>query len=232
MEQTERDSLDAWVGRAQLKIARPPLAVGASRGPVSGELTFVRRGAFLHFSGALEGIAMLWHGRLVLSFADAADASPTGGPSVGMRVEIGAYEVGANTVRGLWVPPGADQPDHSACGIEESTLKPGAHDTWQITRAVGIDGSEYAGQVHRRPTGPKIARGTPVAMHWQLADGDFRSFGLDFGDAVFATYCLEEGKPHGVAAFERKGETASWGGCALRSGESAAAEAWLTFAAK
>lgn len=177
------------VGRYQLEGA-----------PDSGPIHIEWRGAFLHVSGAREGIGMTFAGRLVIAFAP---PTPAGEVNVGERVEIGAYDVRDGEAHGLWVPPAASQADYSACGVEVSAVDAAQPGVWIIRRAVAIDGSAYAGRVSRKAMGPAAPQEpTAVEMNWDLEDGQFRSFGLDYGDAVYSTYCLEPGKTHGVAAYE------------------------------
>ena len=40
-------------------------------------------------------------------------------------------------------------------------------------------------------------------MTWKLHDGDYHSFGLAFEDAVYSTFNLAKGQPHGLAVYER-----------------------------
>lgn len=151
-----------------------------------------RRGTFLHAVGDRVGLALPWGGRLVVVF----------GPL--NKTEIGAYLVTPRQVTGLWVPPGADQPDYSACGLELST--PGTDGMWRISKAYAIDKSVYAGKVERDPMHGTDANATPRAVHmlWRLDDGEFRSFALDYGDALYSTFCFEPEKPHGLAVYDLK----------------------------
>lgn len=194
-----------------------------------GELHLVRRGAFLHVEGVRTGIAMPWAGRLVMAF----------GPL--NKVEIGAYQIapagvtagvaggvaeGVGGVTGLWVPPGADQSDFSACGVERSIPQPDG--TWKISHAYAIDKSEYAGHIHRIPFDVTASLPRALKMHWQLEDGDFHSFAIEYADALYATFSFEPEKPHGIAVFEPPAGERAWRGYSLSLGQAALTTETLT----
>jgi hypothetical protein len=183
-------ALDGLVGRYEVKGVEGVEGVG--------RVEMERRGAFLHLSGARVGLGIVFGKRLVVCFGPAD------------KTEIGAYSVVGNKVLGLWVPPGADQADYSACGVEESNQ--GSDLAWRITRAVAIDGSAYAGKVVRTPLHGAVVGVVPVPVHltWLLEDGEFRSFGLDFGGAVYSMFCLAPEAEHGLAVYELPG-LEGWG---------------------
>src|SRR5437868_637621 len=85
----------------------------------TGTMQIDRHGVFLHTTAELtpgetrHGLAIPFAGRLVMAF----------GPKD--KVEIGAYEIAGDTLRGLWVPPGAGHENFDECGREESV---GGHD--------------------------------------------------------------------------------------------------------
>lgn len=166
----------------------------AGGGAAGGILSLVRKGTFLHAQGARVGLAMPWAGRLVIVW----------GPL--NRTEIGAYEIKGASVTGLWVPPGADQADYSACGLELSDVDAKDPSIWRISRAYAIDKSAYAGKIERSAMLGTAANASPkpVQMLWRLEDGEFRSFGLDFGAAVYATFCLEPESPFGLGVYDLK----------------------------
>jgi len=144
----------------------------------------VPRGCFLYATGDRVGLALPGGGRLVV----------VRGPE--NETEIGAYAVSGGEVVGLWVPPGADQGDYSACGVERSVVE---GESGRITSAFAIDKSGYAGRAVWVPRGPAMAGGKPVGMRWELEDGLSESFGADFRDAVCSTFCFEPEKLHGLA---------------------------------
>lgn len=156
--------------------------------------SLVRKGTFLHASGGRVGLALPWGKRLVVVF----------GPKD--QVEIGAYKLEGKSITGLWVPPGADQGDFSACGVELSEVDATDASIWRITRAKAIDGSEYAGKVEREPIHGTAATGWPraVQMLWRLKDGEFRSFGLEYEKAVYSTFCLEPESEFGLGVYDLK----------------------------
>lgn len=159
--------------------------------PDGGVMTLARRGTFLHASGARVGLALPFAKRLVVCF----------GPL--NQTEIGAYTVTPAEVRGLWVPPGADQADFSACGVEVSTPDQTDPSVWRISAAIAIDNTTYAGKVERtllHGANPALSP-KPVHMLWRLDDGEFRSFALDFGNAVYSTFCFQPEQPHGLAVY-------------------------------
>jgi hypothetical protein len=41
-------------------------------------------------------------------------------------------------------------------------------------------------------------------MKWELEDGVFESFGIDFGNAVYSTFCFEPEKPHALGVYDVK----------------------------
>ena len=104
----------------------------------------VPRGCFLYATGDRVGLALPGGGRLVVVW----------GPE--NKTEIGAYAVSGGEVVGLWVPPGADQGDYSACGVERSVVE---GESGRITSAFAIDKSAYAGRAVWVPRGPAIAGG-------------------------------------------------------------------------
>lgn len=155
-------------------------------------LRLAPQGAFLRVEGALDGLAMSFAGRLVIAF----------GPKD--KMEIGAYRVGKNQMEGLWVPPAAD--DLIKCGREQSGG--GKDGVWTITKAIAIDNTEYTGSVIVKPVqGADAAhRPTPVELEWRLHDGNYRSFGLVYDDAMYTTFSFEPDKPHGIILFEARGD--------------------------
>jgi hypothetical protein len=118
------------------------------------------------------------------------------------KVEIGAYHLDGKSVHGMWVPPGAADEDFSRCGREESVVE--SANAWRIHKAHAVDQSAYTGTVHVEPvtTANPLQRPTPVRMTWMLHDGEYKSFGLAFEDAVYSTFNLAEGEPGGVAVYE------------------------------
>lgn len=150
---------------------------------------------------------MVWKSRLVVAF----------GPL--NKVEIGAYDISPSMVVGLWVPPGADQADYLACGVERSI--PQADQSWKITEAIAIDQTPYSGSIYREPAGTD-GQSLPRAlkMHWRLADGDFHSFAIEYADAIYATFSFEPEKPHGIAVYI-PASSGPWPGYSLSLGENA-----------
>jgi hypothetical protein len=159
-----------------------------------GTMDLSPRGMFLDAVARLDplgerhGLAMPFGRYLVLAF----------GPKD--KVEIGAYRRAGEMMQGVWVPPGAV--DLAACGHEPSTG--GAGGVWTISRALAIDNQPYHGTLRIEPAGGGDAH-APVAarMTWTLHDGEYKSFGLDCGDAIFSTFNFEPGTPHGIAVYER-----------------------------
>lgn len=147
-----------------------------------------RQGAILHAANGRTGLAMPWAGRLVVVWGPPA------------KTEIGAYLITGGRVLGLWVPPEGPTGDgYDGCGRERSDLLPDG--TWRIVDAVAIDGSSYQGIVRRTAYADGVAGLLPVEMVWQLADGEFRSFGLDGGGAVYSTFCFEDA-PHSLGVYD------------------------------
>jgi hypothetical protein len=174
----------------------------------------VRRGTFLHAAGDRVGLALPWENRLVVVF----------GPL--NKTEIGAYRVGKDaSVLGMWVPPGADQADFSACGVELSNADDKG--IWRITSAYAIDKSPYAGKIERsvmHGTQAAPPAGAPRAVHvtWLLEDGEFRSFALDYtagqaGGAMYSMFCFEPEKEHGLAVYDLTREGLPAAGWSLSS---------------
>ena len=182
-----------------------------------GTLRMTRHGALLHAEEGLEslgvrfGLAMPFGGRVVMAFG-AKD-----------QVEIGAYRINGREVMGMWVPPGASDADLARCGREESLAE--ADGVWKIQRAQAVDGSAYAGTVTLTPPAGMSfrQRPTPVKMTWSLHDGEYFSFGLAYDDAVYSTFNLAKGQPHGLAVYEpgSDGLAGEWVGRVLEGSESA-----------
>ena len=193
MTQPDNATLDQFTG-AHTVAGRTP-----EGRDYRGTMSLERKGAFLHARAELEslgerfGLAMPFAGRLVMAFG-AKD-----------KVEIGVYRIDGMEVTGMWVPPGAADEDFARCGREISAVE--APGTWQIKQARAVDGSEYRGTVRLVPAegaaGP--TRPTPVHMTWSLHDGEYHSFGLAYDDAVYSTFNLAAGRPHGLAVYERDG---------------------------
>jgi hypothetical protein len=168
-----------------------------------GQMNLIRKGAYLHAAAKLDepvgirfGLAMPFAGRLVMAFG-ARD-----------KVEIGAYRIEEKNVTGMWVPPGAKDDEFAKCGREGSVLE--APGVWKITKAHAVDQSAYTGTVRVTPMDAgdlaSSTDGTPVKMTWSLHDGEYHSFGLAYGDAVYSTFNLARGEPHGIAVYTAAGD--------------------------
>lgn len=190
-------ALDRFVGQYAVEAHTPDDQI------YRGQMNLIRKGVFLHAAAKLDepvgirfGLAMSFAGRLVMAIG-ARD-----------KVEIGAYRIEGKNVVGMWVPPGAKDDDFAKCGREESVVEsPGV---WKITKAHAVDQSAYTGTVRVTPMdGGDLASSkdaTPVKMAWSLHDGEYHSFGLAYADAVYSTFNLAKGEPHGIAVYTATGD--------------------------
>jgi hypothetical protein len=208
------EALKRFVGKYSVEGQTP------AGGLYRGETDITRHGCFLHTAARLHdlagsapnvvpawpwlrqvdklmryGLAMPFSGRLVMAFG------------VKDKVEIGAYQITGKNVVGTWVPPGAADVDFSNCGREESVIEsPGV---FKITQAYAVDKSAYTGAVRLTPAdGTFLDRPpTPVKMTWTLHDGEYNSFAIAYPNAVYSTFNLAPGEPHGIAVYDIAGDT-------------------------
>ena len=176
------------------------LVLGASRGiglefvgqyRAAGESVVATPRAAPSAAGERHGIGMIVGERLVISW----------GPKD--KVEIGAYVIEDSQMTGTWVPPGARGSDMAICGREQSVQV--GEGVYEIIAAKAIDGSAYTGRIHIAPLHP-IPDGKPpfaVHMRWQLDDGEYTSFAISFGEALFAIFSFQPDDWHAISVFER-----------------------------
>ena len=170
-----------------------------SVGPTAGQpcpVTFTRHGNFYEVraapgaAGERHGLGMFVDERLIISW----------GPKD--KVEIGAYRIAGKEMTGTWVPPGARGSDMSICGHERSTqVEP---NTYEIVEAKAIDGSAYTGRITIEPLEPGSDLTPPFAarMRWHLNDGEYASFAIAFGQAMFAIFSFQPDDWHAISVFE------------------------------
>lgn len=163
-----------------------------------GEATLDRQGRFWHATLVRPGVVPSPAQALVT----VVDSDPTMlavafGPGPGM--EIGIYRFNGTKGQSLWCPPGASGDDLSICGREELTR---SGDVLTIDRARAIDASTYSGRIVLSTVTPAAA-GLPgiVDMRWELNDGVYESFGLDFGSTILTCWNLGEPGPHGIGGY-------------------------------
>jgi hypothetical protein len=171
----------------------------------TGQATFEPHGLFAHVTANLDsnetryGLAVVFNGRLLIAW----------GPKD--KVEIGAYRLEGDRLRGIWIPPAAAGENLDACGNEQSVRTSG--NNWQVEKAHDLEKNPYTGTIAIDPIGD----GPVVKILWKLHDGEYNSFGLMGNDWMVSTFNFEKGTAHAIAAYERA--DGGWSGTQVWDGE-------------